>query len=264
MHLLVFALLMGFGTGTIGATSSETGSDGIKLTILYDNYIATEGTKADWGFSCLIEGAEKTILFDTGTQSDILWHNIKKLNIDISKVDQIVLSHEHGDHTGGLFSILEKKNDVPVYVPASFSDAFVNKVKNAGAEAVRVDEPIQLCENVFLTGEIKGPVNEHAVIIETSKGLVVITGCAHPGIADIVKKARQQLDKDVYFVLGGFHLMQKSESQINDIIHQFTEAGVIKCGATHCTGDEQIKMFARAYGNNYVEMGVGRIISIPE
>jgi 7,8-dihydropterin-6-yl-methyl-4-(beta-D-ribofuranosyl)aminobenzene 5'-phosphate synthase len=246
------------------SSNNENESGEIKLTILYDNYIAAEGTKTDWGFSCLIEGTEKTILFDTGTKSDILLHNIKKLNVDIGKIEQIVLSHEHGDHTGGLFSILEKKSDAPVYIPASFSDAFVNKVKNAGATAIRVDMPMKLCENVHLTGEVKGPANEHAVIIDTSKGLVVITGCAHPGIARIVKKARDQLEKDVYFVLGGFHLMDKSENQINDIIQQFKAAGVIKCGATHCTGDEQIKMFSKAYGKNYVEMGVGRIITLPE
>ena len=63
----------------------------IRVTILYDNYIFTEGTQADWGFSCLIEGTEKTILFDTGTQPEILWHNIGKLNIDIDKIDMIAI-----------------------------------------------------------------------------------------------------------------------------------------------------------------------------
>ena len=80
----------------------------IKVTILYDNYIHTEGTKSDWGYSCLIEGTEKTILFDTGTKGDILMYNMRQLNIDPKKVDLVVISHEHGDHTGGLPAFSKK------------------------------------------------------------------------------------------------------------------------------------------------------------
>ena len=81
--------------------------DPVKFTILYDNYLHKEGTKVDWGFSCLIEGTEKTILFDTGTQPEILLHNVNVMGVDLKKVQQIVISHNHGDHTGGLSDVLK-------------------------------------------------------------------------------------------------------------------------------------------------------------
>jgi len=237
-------------------------ADDFRVTILYDNTVFTPGTKADWGFACLIEGADKTILFDTGTQPDILRHNLEALEIDVNKVDQVVISHEHGDHTGGLWFFLDKKAGVPVYFPASFSSGFGRRVESAGAGAVRVTDPQEICKDIWVTGEIKGPANELGIILDTGQGLVVITGCAHPGIAGIVKHARSALDKDVYFVFGGFHLMQHSKVEVDAIIEQFAEAGVRKCGATHCTGEQQIEWFRQAYGENFVGMGVGRVIRI--
>lgn len=259
--ILVVMALVACLTGAFGFTLEES-AEAIKVTILYDNYVHTEGAKADWGFACLVEGTEKTILFDTGTEPDILWHNIDALGVDIGKVEQIVLSHIHGDHTGGLWSVLEKNPDISVFVPASFPDEFVNKVEDTGANSVRVSEPIEMCHGVHLTGELKGRANEISVILDTSKGLIVITGCAHPGIAGIVKKSKEILNKDVYFVFGGFHLLESPETEVKEIIRQFGEAGVIKCGATHCTGDDAIEVFKQAYGDDYVSMGVGKVVTI--
>jgi 7,8-dihydropterin-6-yl-methyl-4-(beta-D-ribofuranosyl)aminobenzene 5'-phosphate synthase len=238
------------------------GEDKIKVTILYDNYIYTEGTKSDWGYSCLIEGTEKTILFDAGTKGDILMHNIRKLNVNPKNVDIIVVSHEHGDHTGGLPAFFKENNDVPVYHPVSFSDKFVQSIEKVGAKSVPVDKPLKLCEGVYSTGEMRGgPIEEQSLILETSEGLVVITGCSHQGIVNIVKKARSMSDKNIHIVFGGFHLLQHSDDAVNGIINQFRELGVAKCGATHCTGDRQIELFEKAYGPNFVQMGVGRVLS---
>jgi 7,8-dihydropterin-6-yl-methyl-4-(beta-D-ribofuranosyl)aminobenzene 5'-phosphate synthase len=260
--LCVFLLTFYSGASNHKAVGSQGSPGDIDVTILYDNYVFTEGTKADWGFACLIEGTEKTILFDTGTRPDILWHNIKKLDVDIGKVEQIVISHNHGDHTGGLASVLEKNKNVSVYIPVSFPDSFVQKVESAGAKAVKVSEPMEICKDVHLTGEMGINIKEHSLIFDTSEGLVVLTGCAHPGVADIVKKSGEILKKKVHFVFGGFHLMQKSEPEVMEIIKQFSKAGVVKCGATHCTGDEQIEIFEREYKKNYVPMGTGNVIKI--
>jgi 7,8-dihydropterin-6-yl-methyl-4-(beta-D-ribofuranosyl)aminobenzene 5'-phosphate synthase len=233
----------------------------IKMTILYDNYIFTEGTKSDWGFACLIEGFEKTILFDTGTKSNILWYNVDKLNADLSKVEQIVISHNHHDHTGGLQSVLEKNPDVSVFLPVSFAHEFVSRVEGVGAKVVAVDEPQKICENVHLTGEMGDQIKEQSLILDTSKGLVIVTGCSHQGIVNILKIAKQILNKDIYLVFGGFHLMRHSEEQVKEIIQEFKNLGVKQCGATHCTGDDAIALFKEAFGENYVQMGVGKVIS---
>lgn len=236
--------------------------DRIKITILYDNYLFSEGTKTDWGFSCIIEGTEKTILFDTGTKSDILFHNINFLKVNPEDVELVAISHNHGDHTGGLFSFLDKNNKVLVYLPISFPGTFVNRVKEKKAKVISVDKPVEICKDVFLTGEMGRQIKEQSVILDTSKGLVVITGCAHPGIVSIVKRAKEILDKKIYLVLGGFHLMRKSEAEVKDIINDFIKLGVLKVGATHCTGDRAIEFFKEAYGKNYIQMGVGKVIEI--
>jgi len=132
----------------------------VKMTVLYDNYVHTEGTIAKWGFSCLIEGTEKTILFDTGGESEVLWHNINHLNIDLKKADEVVISHNHWDHTGGLFSVLEKHPDLPIYIPQSFPYDFVRRVEQAKGKVIPVDEPVEICSNVFLTGEMGNQIKE--------------------------------------------------------------------------------------------------------
>jgi len=234
----------------------------IKMTILYDNYIFTGDTKSDWGFACLIEGIERTILFDTGTKSDILWYNVEKLNVDLNKVEQIVISHNHGDHTGGLLSVLEKNSDVSVFLPVSFADEYVSSVEGAGSKVIAVDQPQEICKDVYLTGEMGQEIKEQSLILDTTKGLVIVTGCSHQGIVNILKKAKEILDKDIYLVFGGFHLMRHSDEQVKEIIQEFKNLDVKLCGATHCTGDKAIAMFKEAFGENYVQMGVGKVIEI--
>lgn len=249
----------------VSGLSPNEGNE-IKVTILYDNYIHTDGTKSDWGFSCLIEGTEKTILFDAGTKGDILIHNMHQLNVDPKKVDLVVISHEHGDHTGGLPAFFRENSSVTVYHPVSCSEKFIQTVEDAGAKAVPVmGKPVKLCGGVYSTGEMKGgPIEEQSLILETSQGLIVITGCSHQGIVNIVAKAKSMFDKNIDIVFGGFHLLQHSDKAVDKIIAQFKEQGVAKCGATHCTGDRQIGLFEKAYGSNFVKMGVGRVLSFPK
>jgi len=234
----------------------------IKVTIIYDNTVSLEGLEPDWGFACMIEGTEKTILFDTGTKSDLFLRNMEKLKIDPKIAELAAISHDHGDHTGGLNAFLEKNNNVIVYLPVSFHDKWAKSIQKAGAKTKPVKEPVEICRDVHLTGELGVSIKELAVILDTEKGLVVITGCAHPGIVGIVRRAKEILDKNIYLVFGGFHLMQHSEEAVNKIIQQFRDLGVQKVGATHCTGERQIEQFRKAYGKNFVELGAGRVLKI--
>lgn len=236
----------------------------VKFTILYDNYLHKEGTKTDWGFSCLIEGTEKTILFDTGTQSEILLHNVKAMNVNLKEVEQIVITHDHGDHTGGLSDVLKLNPNVSVYLPVSFPYEFVRKVEMSKANVESVDEPEEICENVFLTGEMVGHAKEQSLIINTQKGLVIVTGCSHQGIVNVLKRSKEIMDKPIYLVFGGFHLGGTPDRTVQKIIQSFEELGVKKCGATHCTGDEAIGMFREAFGDNFIPMGTGKVFEIPE
>lgn len=236
----------------------------LKFTILYDNYLYEQGTKPDWGFSCLIEGTEKVILFDTGTQPDILLHNVDHLGVDLKKVEQIVLSHDHHDHIGGLPKVLDINHDVSVYMPVSFAYEIVRSVENKKAKVVSVDEPIEICPNVYSTGEMGVRIKEQSLIINTKKGLIIVTGCSHQGIVNILKRAKKLFDRPIYLVFGGFHLGGMADEKVEAIIQDFKEIGVEKCGATHCTGDRPIELFKKAFGDNYVPMGTGRILEVKQ
>jgi 7,8-dihydropterin-6-yl-methyl-4-(beta-D-ribofuranosyl)aminobenzene 5'-phosphate synthase len=235
----------------------------IRFTILYDNYVHREGTRADWGFSCLVEGTEKTILFDTGTRPEILAQNAKVLGVDWKTVDLVVISHNHGDHTGGLPAVLEENPEVTVFYPASFPTEFRSRVEGLKARARAVREPLEICRNVRLTGEIGSEIIEQSLIVDTAEGMVVVTGCSHPGIVKILERAGGILDRPIHLVFGGFHLGAATEGQIERILARFKALGVGKCGATHCTGDKAIAAFKAAFGSDFIPMGTGRVIEIP-
>jgi 7,8-dihydropterin-6-yl-methyl-4-(beta-D-ribofuranosyl)aminobenzene 5'-phosphate synthase len=242
--------------------SVETKTDSVKITILYDNYVYSPSTKSDWGFSCLIEGTEKTILFDTGMKGELLLNNVDKLNADLTKADILFLSHIHLDHTGGIDSVVSRITDLQACIPKSFPDDFE---KRTGLKVVnRIDKPVEICKEVFSTGEMGNQIKEQSLIINTEKGLVVITGCAHQGIIELLKKAKEILGKDIYLVIGGFHLLQDSETMTEEIINEFKKLGVKKCGATHCTGEKQIQMFKDAFGEDYINIGTGKILILKE
>jgi 7,8-dihydropterin-6-yl-methyl-4-(beta-D-ribofuranosyl)aminobenzene 5'-phosphate synthase len=236
----------------------------LKFTILYDNYLHEQGTKPDWGFACLIEGTEKVILFDAGTQPDILFHNVDHLGVDLTKVERIVISHDHHDHIGGLEKVLEKKHDVAVYLPISFSDEIVQSVEAKKARVVSVNDPVEICRDVYSTGEMGVQIKEQSLVINTKKGLIIVTGCSHQGIVDILKRAKELYDRPIYLVFGGFHLLAMPDARVEAIIQDFKQIGVEKCGATHCTGDRPIALFKKAFGDNYVAMGTGRILEIKQ
>jgi 7,8-dihydropterin-6-yl-methyl-4-(beta-D-ribofuranosyl)aminobenzene 5'-phosphate synthase len=135
-------------------------------------------------------------------------------------------------------------------------------VKGTGAKVVIPDAPVEICKGVHLTGPMGEQIIEQSMIVDTAEGSVVVTGCAHPGIVDIVRKSKAIVPKDIHLVLGGFHLSQKSETELKQIISEFRKLGVKKTGPTHCTGDRAIQMFKEAYGPDFVQMGVGRRLKI--
>ncbi len=247
------------GNRTIATSGAEPNMESVKLTVVYDNYTLCEACRTDWGFACMIEGMAKTILFDTGTSGALLLENIDKLHVDTNEVDLVVISHNHGDHTGGLTAFLDRRGGVPVYAPRTMSYELVRNARARGADVVFPDEALSVCEHVYLTGPLGHTITEQSLVLDTPQGLVVVTGCAHPGVVPIVRKAKAMLAKEVYFVMGGFHLGQTPEPQIKDIIDEFRALGVQKVGPSHCTGDRAIELFRQAYGDDFVPMGVGTI-----
>jgi len=247
--------------GVISMVDNETSSN-VMITIVYDNNEFDKNLKTAWGFSCLVELEDKKILFDTGGDSPTLLNNMEKLKMDLKEIDILVLSHIHGDHTGGLTGVLEKNPDVTVYIPKSFPSSFKNEIKSYGAKFVDVDNPIKIFDGIYTTGELGTWIKEQSLIIKTDKGLVVITGCAHPGIMNIVRKAKEVTKEDLYLVIGGFHLGGASDADLMQIVNVFRELNVKKVGPCHCSGDRCRELFEEEYKDDFIEVGVGREIKV--
>jgi len=168
----------------------------MKITIVYDNCLKILGLKTGWGFSALIEiDHTPPILFDTGNDGFNLLYNMEKLGIVPEHIGTIVISHAHGDHTGGLSEILKMNKHAAIYVPASMT------VSIPGRNVVTVSQPLQISNDVFSIGELKNI--EQSLAIKTGKGIVVVTGCSHPGVAPILNNASAY--GKISSIIGGLH-----------------------------------------------------------
>jgi 7,8-dihydropterin-6-yl-methyl-4-(beta-D-ribofuranosyl)aminobenzene 5'-phosphate synthase len=234
----------------------------ITIWIIYDNNFYDSRLKPEWGFSCFIQGTEKTILFDTGGNGTTLLSNMERLKIKPEQVDLIFLSHIHSDHTGGLLEFLKKNNKVKVFLLQSFPLRYKKDIKNSGAQYIEVKDPIEICKDVFSSGELGISIKEQSLVIKTEKGLVIITGCAHPGIVDIVKKAKELLNQNIYLVLGGFHLSGSSKEVIEKVVCEFKKMWVEKVAPCHCSGDKTRELFKQEYKEDFISGGVGKMIEI--
>ena len=266
---ITVALLFGwtlFMTQSIAASGSAVRAeqDQVRLYVVFNNLPCKAGLQTGWGFACLITGLDKTVLFDTGGDGNILLSNMAKLGLDAEAVKTVVLSHNHGDHTGGLGAVLTRNPDVTVYVPESFPASFKREVKRLGAAIETVSGARQLSDSVYSTGEMNHGIKEQALIVDTARGLIVVTGCAHPDVADMAEQAHFLLGKDIYLLMGGFHLGGRSDAEIRVIIKRLNALGVKKVAPSHCTGDNAIRLFREAWGENFIEGGLGAVIEVTQ
>jgi len=232
----------------------------VTITVLYDNNPYAPGLKTAWGFSCLIEKGDETVLFDTGGDALTLLGNMRALGIDPSRIKTVVLSHIHGDHVGGLEGFLALNEEVIVFIPRSFPENFKARLRGQ-VKVVEVGGPQEIAPGIHTTGEMGTSILEQGLVVDTPKGAVLITGCAHPGIVRMVEKARQ-MRGDVYLVMGGFHLGGAGQAKIARIISDFRRLGVQKVAPCHCSGDRAREAFRQEYGEDFIPAGVGTVIRI--
>lgn len=274
--------------------SSPAGS----VTILYDAFGRTPKMTKDWGYSALIEYRGKRILFDTGNHPRIFEHNVKAAKADLKRLDFVVISHRHLDHTAGLSYLLSVNPSVKIYAPkASFGvfgstlpSTFYRKNDSLPPEMryfdghpdetltfgsawetgkfQLVDSSMAIAPGVHLIALVSDAVGtkelrELSLVIETPKGLVVVAGCSHPGVDQIVGAATR-IDPRVHLVMGGFHLPAAKDEDIARIATALQDTyKVERLAPGHCTGEPSFYLFNRRWGERYVYAGVGEVIDLP-
>jgi 7,8-dihydropterin-6-yl-methyl-4-(beta-D-ribofuranosyl)aminobenzene 5'-phosphate synthase len=240
------------------ATATQPPRREIVLTICYDNNPGRENLTPAWGFACVIQGLEKTILFDTGGDGRILLANMETLGIKPAQIDVVVLSHAHGDHTGGLWSFLDARGGVPVYLPTGFPATFGERVRRHGGQPIMADGPTPVCQDASTTGTMgKQEIPEQGLCVNTADGWVLITGCAHPGIANMAEQATHLVQAPLHLVIGGFHMGGASKEQIEAVIQRFKKLGIATAAPCHCSGDATRRLFQKEYGDGYTPACVG-------
>ncbi len=186
-----------------------------------------------------------------------------KLYIDPRSIHSLVISHNHWDHQGGLKDFLTVNSDVTVFIPNSSPVDLEHEIHSKGTKAVRIDSSKQISNSIYSSGELRGNIPEQSLVVQSPKGLVLITGCAHPGIVRIIEHVKAIFPYEpIYLAMGGFHLKSESSQNISKIVNTIQEYGVQRIAPSHCTGKEAIEIFKQQFGDDFIKSGVGRRIIV--
>lgn len=242
----------------------------LRITILYDNYLWDQRLSEDWGFAALVEAGSHSLLFDTGGNADIFLYNLETLGIDPKSIEAVVISHIHGDHIGGLLTFLAQADRPKVYLPDSFPSGLKERVRQE-TELVEVSSPTPIFPGITTIGPLSaGNLEEQSLLVDLGDEVAILTGCAHPGISFIVQSGLNSLAAEqggdrklVALLVGGFHLLETSQRQVETVIVRLQGLGVRQVVPTHCTGNVAIATFAQILGDNHIPGGAGQIIEIP-
>lgn len=207
----------------------------LKLSIAYDSE-ALKGFETGWGFSAILSIEGSNILFDCGWDGHILRRNLGRMGYSLADIHIVFLSHPHWDHVGGLPEVLQDAGSlerVEVILHEGFSERLRNEIAKK-ATVVEITGPREIAPGIWSTGVLGKEVKEHALVVTSSSGAIVLTGCAHPGVGCILDRAAE-LAKPTS-VIGGFHASQTTEfpSQLQRIV------------ACHCTEKKNDLMMAFA------------------
>lgn len=266
----------------------------IRITILVEDTTSGMDLLAEHGLSFWIEYAGKRILFDTG-QSDALIQNAAALDINLANTDAIVISHGHYDHTGGLKAVLDIAPKTKIYLhPAATESKFSRKPSGAksigmpdpakkaiqGRHVIWTVTPAEILPGVSVTGQVprlngyedvggaffvdkdcQRPdelLDDQALLIESSKGLVVIFGCAHAGVVNTLDYISNITGNNkIYAVIGGMHLLNAKQVRIDHTIEVFNKYEIQKIVPLHCTGRKAMGKLKNVFGDKCLFLGTG-------
>jgi 7,8-dihydropterin-6-yl-methyl-4-(beta-D-ribofuranosyl)aminobenzene 5'-phosphate synthase len=268
-----------------------------QITILYDAFGKDSAMKKDWGYAALVEYGRKRILFDSGNNPKVLAQNAKAKNIDLSKLDFVVMSHRHGDHMGGLAYLLKVNPKVRIYAPkegfgvygADLPSSFYRRDPSllseqryyggAPPDVMRfgsawpdakfqlVDKTAEIASDIHLISLVSDKpgtleLHELSLAINTPEGMVLVVGCSHPGIDKIVEAA-STINPRIHLIAGGFHLLVASDADIQKIVTALRDTFHLHYVAPgHCTGEPAFTALKNAFGDRYLFAGLGTTLAL--
>ncbi|MGA7980139.1 MAG: MBL fold metallo-hydrolase [Chromatiaceae bacterium] len=285
--------------GATGMPLSEANAEpsAARITVLYDAFGKTADMQKDWGFAAFIEYGGKRILFDTGNNAEIFAHNVKAKGMDLTKLDFVVVSHRHGDHTSGLNYLMTVNPGVKIYVPkenfgvfgAALPGTFYKRDESLPPEMryfdgkppqrLRFGTPWPQANFTWVTKTtevapgfhlilLKGPwgvdldVMEISLAIDTPDGTVLVVGCSHPTIEKVVKTAKALTNKPIHLVVGGTHLLPAKPDEIHRIARALRDDLKVEWIApVHCTGEPAFAILKETFGDRYVYAGLGSTVT---
>jgi len=294
--------------GGLAASSALLGEEGkpraVKVTVL-STMVADLTGIGEWGFAALVEVDGYRLLFDTGHREDTVVRNAAELKVDLSNVTDVILSHNHLDHTGGLLTLrrslaakspraLSRAHVAPgIFLPrreVGQGDSEANPMPSireaytaGGGTIVEHARAEKLAPGVWLTGPVArrhpeknypkrwrivtadGAVEDtipedQSLVVETGDGLLVVTGCGHAGIGNILAQAREMVPgAPVRAVVGGLHLLDADDATLVWTAERMREAGVRKLMGAHCTGLEAVYRLRALLGLDRASVVVGAV-----
>jgi 7,8-dihydropterin-6-yl-methyl-4-(beta-D-ribofuranosyl)aminobenzene 5'-phosphate synthase len=278
---LVLVLFICSGLRSAVAAENQPQIQVFRITILSTMLVGETAGLGEWGFAALVDADGHRVLVDTGAHPNTVMDNARDLGIDLSDVEEVILTHNHWDHVQGLLTLrreMMKKNPKAlsiVHVAQGIFDsrpsdhgernqmiAIKKEFEATGGRFVVHTSASELFPGAWLTGPVPRPFPERnwsgtgqvltssglvednvpedqSLVLDTPRGLVVLTGCGHAGIVNIVTFAEKHFDKKpIYGIVGGLHLFAANDQQINWTAARLNEYGVGNLLAAHCTGIE--------------------------
>lgn len=267
-----------------------------RITVILDAFSARPDVKKDWGYAALVEFDGKRILFDAGNDSELFRFNVEVLGIDLRNLDAVVISHRHGDHTDGLRYLLGINPDVIIYVaddeyfggptprrfferpvetlPAHmrYFDGEVPEPLPHGspwkhARTQRVSSAREILPGIRVVPNISAgrsftETPELSLVVETPTGQVLLVGCSHPGIEQILTSV-DGMTRSVRLIMGGLHWLTLPDSEVERLAHDLANKwSVDSIAPGHCTGEAGFSVLSRIFGNRYRYAGLGSTIAL--